>query len=280
MSTYCGKDCASCSYKEDLNCSGCKQGPGRPIDGDCKLARCCRDKGHENCETCLNKRNCGMWLDKGNMARQRKDRIEEEGKKQEECIHVAKELVKWVRILFWMVIPMELLALLGNDKFTELVPALELPVTVGSCVVQLVYAGVLYRMSMEKALYRKAAFFLGGSALLGVVSVFVPEVNGWMFLVSIPALVVSLAAIYFEYTAHAEVVASFDWELSENWHKIWKWYLYGLIGVFASVFLIAIGPLLGIIAMLGCAILLIAAGILKYVYLYRMMRLFGSYSEK
>ena len=49
--TYCGKSCAECTKKEELNCMGCKTGPGRPFGGDCELAKCVRDKGHETCET-------------------------------------------------------------------------------------------------------------------------------------------------------------------------------------------------------------------------------------
>ena len=277
MSTYCGKDCLNCSYKEELNCSGCKQGPGRVIDGDCKLARCCRDKGHETCETCLNKRNCGMWLDKGSMAKQRKEAREEEEKNKEKQIRMAQALYKWVRILFWLVIPMELFALLGNDKVTELIPVLEYPTAVGSCLMQLIYAGVLFRMSKEAYIYQKPALFLVASAILSIFGIVIPANAGFRLLMGIPALALSIAAIYFEYTAHAEIIAPYQWELSDNWHKIWKWQLYGTIGIFVSVILVVIAPFLGLLAMIGCAILVIVAGVLKYVYLYRMMKIFKEY---
>ena len=47
--TYCGKSCEECTKKEQLDCSGCKTGPGRQFGGDCELAKCVRDKGHETC---------------------------------------------------------------------------------------------------------------------------------------------------------------------------------------------------------------------------------------
>ena len=50
--TYCGKSCIECAKKEILNCPGCKAGPGRRFGGDCRLAQCTREKGHEACETC------------------------------------------------------------------------------------------------------------------------------------------------------------------------------------------------------------------------------------
>lgn len=280
MSTYCGKNCENCSYREELNCAGCKQGPGRVIDGDCKMARCCRDNGHESCETCTNKRNCGMWLDKGTMAKQRKELIEAEAKKKEENIVMAQALAKWVKILFWLLIPLELFTILGHERVIAIFPVLELPSAVASGVVELIYAGVLYRMAKETTVYKRPALLLGIVAVLGLLGLLVPDENGWMLLISVPLMVVSFVAIYFEYTAHAAVVAPFDLELSENWQKIWKWNLYSIIGIFVSVLLVFIVPILGGLAMLGCAILLVVAFILKYVYLYRMMRLFGSYTEE
>ena len=59
--TYCGKTCSECRSKEELNCPGCKYGPGREIHGDCKLARCCRTKGHEVCDTCSHYTTCGTF---------------------------------------------------------------------------------------------------------------------------------------------------------------------------------------------------------------------------
>jgi hypothetical protein len=45
--TYCGKTCTSCIQKEALNCPGCKVGPGRQYSGECALAKCCRNKKHQ-----------------------------------------------------------------------------------------------------------------------------------------------------------------------------------------------------------------------------------------
>ena len=48
--TYCSKHCENCAQKEALNCPGCKAGPGRPVMGQCEIARCAQEKGYENCE--------------------------------------------------------------------------------------------------------------------------------------------------------------------------------------------------------------------------------------
>ena len=57
--TYCGKDCAACLYREAENCPGCKLGPGS-MSGNCGIARCCRDKGHSNCESCTFSDGCAL----------------------------------------------------------------------------------------------------------------------------------------------------------------------------------------------------------------------------
>ena len=73
--TYCGKTCSECAMKEELNCPGCKLEPGRPITGDCALARCCREKGHNTCDTCNIHGNCNTYYIRHQMPQRRqKDR--------------------------------------------------------------------------------------------------------------------------------------------------------------------------------------------------------------
>ena len=76
--TYCGKTCAECTKKEQLNCSGCKAGPGRQFGGDCELSKCVRDKGHETCDTCGFKGNCGTLRSRESMPDYRIRKIEAE----------------------------------------------------------------------------------------------------------------------------------------------------------------------------------------------------------
>ena len=52
MEGICGKSCESCGWKDQLNCAGCQEDMGRPFSGPCGIAACCREKGHERCDTC------------------------------------------------------------------------------------------------------------------------------------------------------------------------------------------------------------------------------------
>ena len=78
--TYCGKNCVECTQKDALNCPGCKTGPGRQFGGDCELAICVRSKGHETCETCGFKGNCGTLRGRDHIPDYRIRKIEAEVK--------------------------------------------------------------------------------------------------------------------------------------------------------------------------------------------------------
>jgi len=41
--TYCGKSCQTCGYRAETSCRGCLEEASR----ECKLALCCRQKGHK-----------------------------------------------------------------------------------------------------------------------------------------------------------------------------------------------------------------------------------------
>ena len=69
--TYCGKLCEECQYKEMLQCPGCKEGPGKAWNCECELAKCCRDKGHQNCTTCSYSTSCGKLRGRNNEPEQR-----------------------------------------------------------------------------------------------------------------------------------------------------------------------------------------------------------------
>lgn len=83
METYCGKTCAACSEKEALLCSGCKTG----AEGECKLADCCREKGHESCDTCGFHEGCAT-LHECEPA-YKKQSIEEQQRQKEELTRFA-----------------------------------------------------------------------------------------------------------------------------------------------------------------------------------------------
>ena len=52
ITTRCGLDCENCKWKEDFGCGGCIKTGGNPFHGECRLAKCCQEKGHVHCGEC------------------------------------------------------------------------------------------------------------------------------------------------------------------------------------------------------------------------------------
>ncbi len=53
MIGVCGTYCGTCEWKDKMNCPGCQECHGTPFWGECQIAKCSIDKGHEHCGHCL-----------------------------------------------------------------------------------------------------------------------------------------------------------------------------------------------------------------------------------
>lgn len=274
MSTYCGKNCEECTYKAELSCTGCQSGPGRAVIGDCKLAHCCRDKGHATCETCELKRNCGKWLDKGSIPKQRIERRIELQKEQEIIARRAPFLGKWLWILFWLVVPSEISGIMTMDKVVEAFPLLRVPGLVLGITCSLVYSLILLRISSEHESYRLAGSIGIGSTLLEVFMLVLGSTDGLVFLISLIKIVVGFLMTYHEYKAHGESVYPVDAELSECWEKLWKWKIYSIAGLAGSVFLTIISRFLGVVLLFASIIFVLVISVFKLIYLYQTAQAF------
>ncbi len=49
---YCGLDCSACDMGKKTGCPGCQKAAGKPLWGECKLAKCCIAKGLAHCGKC------------------------------------------------------------------------------------------------------------------------------------------------------------------------------------------------------------------------------------
>lgn len=279
MNTYCGKNCEECTYKAELSCTGCQSGPGRAVIGDCKLAHCCRDKGHTTCDTCELKRNCGKWLDKGSIPKQRIERRIELQKEQEIIARRAPFLGKWLWILFWLVVPSEISGIMTMDKVVEAFPLLRVPGLVLGITCSLVYSLILLRISSEHESYRLAGLFGIGSTLLEVFMLVLGSTGGLVFLISLIKIAVGLLMTYHEYKAHGESVYPVDADLSECWEKLWKWKLYSIAGLAGSVILTIISRFLGVVLLFASIIFMLVVSVFKLIYLYQTAQAFRSWTR-
>ena len=280
--TYCGKTCAQCAQKAALNCPGSKTGPGRSFGGDCELAKCVRNKSHETCDTCISRANCGTFRGRDSMPDHRLRRMEADEQRKAAIARRATVLGKWLWILFWLIVPSEIAGLMTNENVVRLIPALYYPGEILAALCHLAYGGILLRLAAEDDGYRSAGIC---SLIAGGVSILVALISGpgeapaGSLLFTLPAAIVALVGEYKEFTAHSDVLADVDRELSEKWLLLWKWNigLYG--GLIGCMVVMLILPLLGALVMIASAIGLLVVGIMKLVYLYRTAQVFRAYPD-
>ena len=277
--TYCGKSCADCAAREPLDCSGCRSGPGNPFGGDCELAKCARDKGHETCETCGHISGCRTLRKRERMPDYRMQEIEAEQKKKAELARRAPILGKWLWIIFWLFIPSAVSGLMSHETTTNLLPALHIPGEIISAVCALAYGAILLKLRAVEYRYRTAgicaliaAAVSGGAAVVNGIT----DGATWILVFTIPAAIVALVGEHNEYMAHAAVLTGVDDELSGKWETLWKWYIRLFVGLFGCILIILILPLLGLLAVLAAAIGITVVSVLKLIYLYRTAKAFRS----
>ena len=278
--TYCGKNCGECTQKETLNCPGCKTGPGRQFSGDCELAKCVRSKGHETCDSCTFKGNCGTLRGRERMPDYRIRKIEAEAMRKAAIAKRAPVLGKWLWMLFWLIVPSTVGGLMANETTTEILPALFLPGQIINAICSLTYGAILLKLGTEEDRYRTAGICIliagASSALVAIVNG-VSDGSAWITIITFPAAIVALVGDYQEYMAHSAVLSGVDNDLSEKWEILWKWQIGLFLGMFGCIIVMLIIPVLGALAILGCAIGTIVVSILKLVYLYRTAKIFREY---
>lgn len=279
--TYCGKSCVECSQKEQQLCAGCKVGPGRQYGGDCEIAKCAREKGHETCETCSYHGNCGTFRGRDHMPEYRRKKQAAETIRKEAAAKRAPVLCKWLWVIFWLIIPSSVGSLLANDTVVQFAPALYLPGTLLNTICCFVYGAILLRLGTEEDRYRTAGICVliagGIGAVVNILSGGGQAPN-WTLLLSLPAVVVELVGEYNEYQGHAIVLTGVDNTLSDKWTSLWKWFIGLYLGLFGCIVLIAIMPALGLLVMLAAAIGILVVSIVKLVYLYRTAKIFREYT--
>lgn len=272
--TYCGKLCTECTQKETLACPGCNAGPG----GTCTIAKCCRQKGHENCSTCSFRASCNLQLQKEIMPRQRQALLQVKAAKAASLTKRATFYSKWLWPLFWLVIPSTIAGIMTNDTIIKYFPALFFPGAILQTASTLAYGAILLKLSQEEDMYRIPGILrLGCGALVGIFDLLLGMPLSSVIVLALPAAIANLVSEYMEITAHSGILADLDGALSEKWSALWKWRirLYG--GLLGCVLLVLISRVLGLLALIAVLIGLAVIGVLKLVYLYQTANVFSNH---
>ena len=277
--SYCGKSCAECREFTEQRCPGCKSGPGAIWSGNCEIARCCRTKGHESCETCTLIDRCGLYSRRDGAPDERQRRSEEEARRAERIAARAKPLAKWLNVLFWLVIPNIIYMIISNDYVLEAVPGLYWPGLILGLLYSFAYGSVLFILRSESERYRKAGALLLACAAVDALKIIVFGGEGTLALIiGLASAIMALVGIYNEYNGHADVLEGVDDGLSRNWRSLWRWQVYASIAVMGGALLAAV--IVGLFFVLGGAISLIVLDILKLVYLWRTANIFKNIASR
>lgn len=278
--TYCGKTCAQCAEKESLSCPGCKAGPARQPDGDCTLALCCREKGHQDCATCSYNGSCYTLRGKDRMPEYRLKAIEAEWIRAAALAKRAPIFGRWLWALFWLIVPNAVAVFAATIGTKASIPALSIFGQVLNAICTLASGAILIRLSFEEERYRTAGICVLLSSAIGAVQ-YIPGISGilaWILLLSIASGVISIYGISKEVAAHSAVVVDLDSRLAEKWPKLFKAYILMSLTLLCGILFALISPFLGGLFGLVSALGLIVVSGLKLVYLYKTAKLFRKYT--
>ena len=92
-----------------------------------------------------------------------------------------------------------------------------------------------------------------------------------------------LTGTYYECARHSDVLLEADGELSDKWLRLWKGYVRFLLILIGGIFLGAVIPAVGMIILIAAVavslIIAIVLSVLKRIYLYKMSKIFQTYSK-
>jgi len=175
-------------------------------------------------------------------------------------------LRRWLGILFWLIIPSVIGTLMSQAG-----SSLALVGSVITGMVSLAYGLILLRLSKVESIYLKAGVLYFVS--MGLSFLIVLE-SSFTLLITIPAVIISLFAMYYEFCGHSCVLAGVNNALSKKWDQLWKWTIRVFIGVIVGFLLVFISPVSAGIALIITTIGLIVVNIVRLVYLYQTARSF------
>ncbi len=199
----------------------------------------------------------------------------------------AALLAGCTRRLFWVLIVWNIvelfISLIGK---TEMAP-FYVSGAIFEAVLSVIYGILLLRLVSESPRYRIAAvcWFINaaGSAVQIPLSAGENAMAVLAGMINLGVLAATLLGTYYECAGHSEVLQEADWDLSDKWQRLWKWYVRFFLVMIGGIFLGAVIPAVGLLILIAAvAVSLIAAlviSVFRLIYLYRMSKVFQTCSR-
>lgn len=266
LDTYCGKSCQTCGYRAQTGCRGCREQGSR----ECKLAHCCREKGHETCQSCTYNTQCGMYRGKDTAPQFRLAQKQAELEYQQSLREKGASMSKWLWVLFWLFVPTTIAGILS-----EWVPSLHDFGMAVAAACAVLYAVVLLKLSSDEPSYRVAGLLALAVSVINI-PLLLTHNSIPLTAVNVILAIVDLVSSYFEFQAHANALEGVDNQLSEQWRTLWKWMIGATMAMVLGVIFTVI--IIGALVAVAAAIAILVISILKLVYLYRTAQVFQAIS--
>lgn len=276
METYCGKCCETCIHRETLGCTGCKCDSYTPRV--CEIARCCREKGHWNCNSCQFVEGCYRRQQREHISANRQRQVLLERQELERLSKRAGQMGNWLWLLFWLMIPTWIGNFLTGETVEKLFSGLY---WAGVVILVGCYIGkgvILFKLAPASRHYRICAWMYVGSVMLEVGVALIPD-ERIANIVTLIACIPSLLYLYHYYHGHMDVLSGYKNGLKEKWEKLWKWYLICYLGgIIGGALLAFIVSGLGALIVLAGSIGVLVLSVMEIIYLYQTAKFFRDYS--
>lgn len=271
--SYCLKSCTECGRE---GCAGCKAGA---FAGQCEIVKCCKEKNHESCESCTRGTYCPTRTSRDQMPEKVFAMQKREAELAVKYRGDAEVLTKWVKVIFWSMIAMNVVDLLGLlQSFASAFRWIDLAGTVAALLV--VFWGFYSLRGVDDRFGTVAALQLAVYGITTLLEVLVPGEHVMKTIVELGCGIVGIVVWKIKSETFRDALSGISRELSEKWENQWKLYKISLWITFGGllVCIIPVVGLVGLLAVLGGVGVLLFVTIREYVYLWQTAKTCEEYS--
>lgn len=285
--SYCGKSCEACETKEQLNCSGCKKGPGQKNDGDCTIAACCRTEGCNSCENCTRVANCELFQIRDNIPNRRlQSKDSDDEYIDASTLRKYKNLAELINIIFITSVISFVITLISSFIGENNI-LLQGIFSLCSGISSIIYIVAICKMGKYNSCFKEIFILWLISIALSIIFLLLSDITVILSTITALALLILMfICLKKEFEGYAELTAGLSKNLSRNWETLGKRFSLFIslliIGLIVSLVLIFLIPIFGIISAIFfviMAILCIVLMIAKLIYMKKTADLFKRYYQ-
>ena len=262
--SYCLKSCTECGRE---GCPGCKAGA---FTWQCEIVKCCKEKNHESCESCTRGIYCPTWKSRDQMPEKVFAMQRREAELTVKYRADAAVLAKWVAVIFWSMIAINVVDLVG--LLAAFVGAIRWVDLIGTVAALVAIFWAYYNLrGIDDRFGTVAALQLATYGITTLLEVFVPGESALKTIVQLGCGIVGIVVWKTRCETFRDALSGISRELSEKWENQWKLYKLSLWLTFGGllVCIIPVIGLVGLLAVLGGVGVLLFVTIREFVYLWQ-----------